>query len=1024
VKTLESCQTLFLGWDRPLLWSAVEHLRSEHGPSSSRSKHWGLDHLLVVLPTRRAGRRLGELLERSATRDGLALATPQIITVGELPEFLYVRPNGTKLADEFERTLAWTSSLQQSDPSTLAPVFPVLPQPDAWSAWIELATTIRKLHEDLASSSLTFEDVAAELANDKNMAIEQSRWRILHSLHEQYIDSLAAAGRTDPFRSRREAVEQKRCGCTRRLLLIGTSDLSDAVTVMLRQIGQISNPQAVSDSDAIAITALVAADEHYRDHFDAFGSIIASRWSQWKLPLEDSHLVPAGDVADQAAALSQWVQSIPAEHFQIESSDVAITVGVTNESLVPPIEFEMRQIGNTTHRELGWKFSQTPIGRLIELLSTHLSQSTWQSLAALVRHADVYEFIERALQQRTVGTGDQSFTDGRWLVSLDNLLAEHYPMRLDIPLTDKMLQMHSNAVIVANLIHKSLAGFLPTDDAQSERDRRKPLSHWASELKSWLANIYPLESVESNSSLSPHKTAERPARRRAKIAIAGCWKSLDRLKSLDASLDVDVSVGIGIDLVAGRLLDQRVGDLPSPGMIQIAGWLDLALEDSPAMALVGLNHPSVPESITADPFLPGGLRTRLRMSDNERRLGRDIYALQLILSTRSRVHLIVGRTGVDGSPTPPSRLLAAAEPADVARRVVRLLDDDSIRRRNEKAAPVHRSWDAKTEKTKLPIPTIGQGFDARRDIKAMSVTSFAAYLACPYRFYLRHVLKLSPMDDASRELAANQFGDLIHNSLEIFGNSPAKDAKHPQEIEEAMLTALDEFAAEYLGPSPAPAVRLQIEQARQRLRHVAIRQAEWRSRGWKIWKVEASVGEKDNAGIDIDNQRMLIRGRFDRIDRHEDGRWAILDYKTHGHHPRKKHIEKTADGFRWIELQLPIYRLMIPFLVGKDVNPKEVMLGYFNISEKESETKINEADFTDVEFAAADALIVQCVRSIRAGRFEPTNEPVRYDDYAMIMQSEIAEQLFDSDDGVGEDGEDDASLTGGMFAARSFGGDE
>jgi hypothetical protein len=31
-------------------------------------------------------------------------------------------------------------------------------------------------------------------------------------------------------------------------------------------------------------------------------------------------------------------------------------------------------------------------------------------------------------------------------------------------------------------------------------------------------------------------------------------------KSLDNSLDVSVNVGIGIDLVAGRLLDQRVGD--------------------------------------------------------------------------------------------------------------------------------------------------------------------------------------------------------------------------------------------------------------------------------------------------------------------------------------------------------------------------------------------------------------------------------------------------------------------------------
>lgn len=1049
MKTLKRCQTLFLGWDQPLLASCVQHLRSQHGPMAGQSHVWSLDHFLVVLPTRRSGRRLRQLLKSRAVQDGLELVAPEVITVGELPEHLYSRDDDVILADELERTLAWTASLQQAAPETLAPVFPVLPQGEAWSAWIELATTIRRLHEDLASNNLTFADVAAELAKDETLSSEQIRWKILQSLHDQYIESLTAAGRTDPFAARRDAVDQKRCGCSRHLLLIGTSDLSESVTTMLRQIGQNSDDAASGNSSEIAITALVASQEHYRDHFDAFGSIIASRWAQWKLPLVDSQLVPAGDVTDQAAALSQWLESIRADRFEVGANDMAITVGVTNESLVPPIEFEMHQIGRKTYRELGWSFSQTPIGRLVELLATHLSQLSWYSLAALARHADVYQFIERALQEATADSDAAAFTDGGWLVSLDKLLAEHYPTRLDIPLTDRMVQMHAGAVIAAKLIGESLAGFDPPEGFDAQREHRRPLSRWAGEIKSWLAKIYPLDAallasttdntvtedaamgvalmdnVFASGVSNQQEAGESPAQRRAKVAIAGCWRSLDRLKLLDPSLDVTVSLGVGIDLVVNRLLDQRVGDLPLPNAIQIAGWLDLALEDSAALAVVGLNHPYVPEAITADPFMPGGLRTRLRMSDNERRLGRDVYALQLILATRKTVRLIVGRTGVDGSPTPPSRLLAAAGSNDVARRLVYLLDDDSIHHRNEKAAVVVRTWDPKHGKTQLPIPTIGNDFDADRDIKAMSVTSFAAYLACPYRFYLRHVLKLIPVDDSSRELAANQFGDLVHNSLEIFGNSAAKDSKDREEIQEAMLAALDEFATGYLGTSPAPAVRLQIEQARQRLCNVAASQAEWRSKGWRIWKVEASVGEANRACIMIDGKPMTIRGRFDRIDQHEDGRWAILDYKTHGHHPREKHIEKTADGFRWIELQLPIYRLMIPYLVGQQVNPKDVTLGYFNVSEKASETKINEADFTDEEYAAADQLITHVVRSIRAGRFEPTADPVMYDDYAMIMQSQIAEQLFDFSEGdfTGDAGVGDEGLSSGLFIATSFGGD-
>jgi len=1030
MKTSKRGPAVFLGWEQPLLFSAVKHLRQEHGPALADPQRWNLGEFLAVLPTRRAGRRFRELLQQTAIRDGLAVELPNIITVGELPEFLYSRPDTVELADEFERTLAWTSALERADPAALLPVFPVLPARDALSSWIELASTLRRLHEDLASSQLTFADVATELANDSALDDERARWNVLQRLHEDYLVSLREAGRMDPFEARQRAVSQGTCHCHWHVLLIGTSDLSDALIAMLRQITQSGGNKANVAEGTTAVTALIGADSHYRDHFDAFGSIIASRWCQWKLPLDDSQLVPAGDVTDQAAAVSQWVEQIASMVSRDQPNELAITIGVPHESLVPPIEFELRQIGRSTYRELGWSFSQTPIGRLIELLSDHLTQATWQSLAALVRHADVYDYLEEWFQKSSHSAPDEQHSDaikplhdGKWLVSLDNLLAEHYPVSLPIPLTPRMIKSHPGAVAMAEVMGASLARLSKPDEAFAGSGRRLPISHWAAELKLWLQQIYPFENEQGDESewLSP-------AQRRAHVAVRGCWKSLERLQQLEPTLDVKVSVGAAIDLIAGRLLDQRVGDKSSAGSIHIAGWLDLALEDSPAMAVVGLNHPYVPESVTADPFLPGGLRTRLKMSDNERRLGRDIYALQLILATRPHVRLIVGRTGVDGSPTPPSRLLAAAEPKDIARRLVRLLDDQAIAQRHDQSPLIHRSWDSVEAKTRLPIPVLGAGFDAARDVRAMSVTSFAAYLACPYRFYLRHILKLSPIDDSSRELAANQFGDLIHNSLEWFGNSAAKDSENVKVIEEAMLAALDQFAGEYLGPAPAPAVKLQIEQARRRLHHVAKQQAVRARQGWRIWKVEASVGEKDNAGIDVDGKRMLIRGRFDRIDRHQDGRWAILDYKTHGHPPRKKHLEKTPDGFRWVELQLPIYRLMIPYLVGHDVDPAEVTLGYFNVSEKETETKINEADFTVAEFAAADEVIRQCVRGIRAGRFEPANDPVLYDDYAMILQSEIAEQLFHSGEGesvgVTDGGTGENDFDGGWVRAVRFGGEE
>jgi RecB family exonuclease len=496
-------------------------------------------------------------------------------------------------------------------------------------------------------------------------------------------------------------------------------------------------------------------------------------------------------------------------------------------------------------------------------------------------------------------------------------------------------------------------------------------------------------------------SANDRAARRVVEAVRVARRELQRLSQLGETLDAPVSPATAIELITAKLLEKRIADEPLDDAIQISGWLDLAMDESLAMVVVGFNHPFVPDSVTADPFLPGSLRGRLRMNDNERRLARDTYAAQLILATRPQTRLIVGRRAADGSPTPPSRLLAASAPEDLSRRLIALLDPQATNRRRSEAIPIPRAWEHPLTKTGLPVPSLPP---LAQPITSMSVTSFSAYLACPYRFYLRHVLKLDPFDDAQRELAANQFGDMIHQALEWFGHSSGKDETRVGRIEDELIDALDRYAKQHFGPSPSPAVRLQVEQARRRLRHVARVQAERRKEGWQIVKVEDSVGSHNNAGIEVDGRRMTIRGRFDRVDRHEQtGDWAILDYKSHGHIPRKKHLQKVGrDQYRWIDLQLPIYRLMIPYLVGESVDPDRVRLGYFNIGDKETDTRINEADFKPEEFRQAEEVIKDCIRRIWQGDFRPSSDPVLYDDYAMILQSDTAAPWLEPEETAAE----------------------
>lgn len=990
------CETHFLGWDRPLLTTAAEWIGRELGtPSGSVDKTsgksapaarvWDLSDWLVVLPTGRSLRKLSQRLRRDANRRGEQWVPPKWLTVGELPEWLYPAPAGvSRIADETERTLAWTATLREADPAVLSVLFPAPPARDQFSPWVDLALTLGKLHEDVATANLDFAEVALRLGADPATAIEQQRFEALARLQADYLRRLATAERLDPSDARRQACREGRCAADKSILLVGTSDLNDLVTAMLRQASE--QPQAKR------LVSLIAAGPDQAESFDTFGTVVSAGWLTWQLPWRDAQLLAGDDVPDQAVAASecihQWLggDAKPADGAtsdrSVDLSAGDITIGVTDESMVSAVEFELRQCGWESHRELGWTFAFTPIGRLIELLTAHLSQRTWQSLAALVRHADVHDRLELRLPAE--------FSGSNWLVSLDELLAEHYPTDLSTPLTAEMLTARPGslgaapAVAVADTVRELLGDF----------ETREPqrLGHWARAIRHWIDEIYPANDSAETTSIHLADTgvlsAVERAERRAAEALLKTRRTLDTMTELVPALDLPISPTAALDLISGRLLGLRVGDPDRADAIQISGWLDLALDEAAALVVIGFNHPYVPDAVTADPFLPGSLRSQLGLADNERRLARDTYSTQLILATRSQTRFIVGRRGADGSPTPPTRLLAAAAPADVARRLIDLLDAQATQRRRAAAPNLTRRWDRGTDRTQLAIPKLA----ASAPIGQLSVTSFSAYLACPYRFFLRHVLQLKPLDDASRELAANQFGDLIHQSLEWFGNSDAKDETHPARIEEALLDALDRFATGHLGTSPAPAVRLQVEQARRRLIHVAKAQAARREAGWMIWKVEASVGEHNQAEIEVDGRRMIIRGRFDRIDRHPSGAWAILDYKTHGHPPRKKHLKRVGQGsYRWVDLQLPIYRLMIPYLVGQQVDPDSVSLGYFNIGDKESETRINAADFTATEFQQADAVIRECIRRIWAGDFTPSNDPVLYDDYAMILQSEIAD---------------------------------
>ncbi len=948
------CETHFLGWDQPLLPQAVTFLCDQFGQDGSLD----LSGVICVLPAARGTHRLAELLRSEAKSRELEFWPPTILTTGELAENLYTRTQ--QVATDFEQTLAWSDVLRAINPTELAPLLPTLPPSDSLTAWLELAGTLRRLNSELATSCLSFSDVVDSAETDA----ERRRWKLLDRLHGEYLSVLRDADVLDPNWARRKAVDESACKVDRQVVLVGTSDLTDILLAMLAGVAENT-------------TALIAAPVSEAFRFDSFGCVDTEAWLKHELPLKDDQLVSAGDVTDQANAVAETLVD-----YATEFAADQVTVGITDEAQVGPIELQLRGCGVTTHRELGWSVSETAIGRLFNLTATFLQRGTWQSLAALVRHADIHAYITQLVDQKA--QQNEKFPSD-WLLNLDNLLSNHFPLLVADPLPPIAQERFPAAAFVAESILELMREF---GDANAKTVEVHSISQWSEIISRWLKTIYGARFADDSAKATTPDSAAGASR--TQKAIGAIHGLLKQFHGLNAQLDVSVAGSVAFEMIAARMGELRITNRPTARDVEILGWLDLALDDAPAMVVMGLNHPFVPQAVTSDPFLPGTLRTRLSMADNDRRYARDIYAMHLLLSTRSAIRFVVGKNGADGSPTPPSRLIAAAPAADSARRVRQLLGKDRPR------VIVQHRWDAGENKTELPIPIL-DGLGA--EVKRLSVTSFSSYLTCPYRFYLRNILHLRPLDDATGELAANQFGDLVHNTLEAFGESPDKDLTDESKIEASLIQHLHEYAQAHYGSGAAMSVQLQVKQAEQRLKIFAKQQAMRIAEGWVIKQTEASVQEVDTptskaANIIVDGRKMGIRGRFDRIDHHPDtNRWAILDYKTHGHLPEKKHLKRKDGKEQWVDLQLPLYRQLIPFL-GIEADPVDVQLGYFNVSEKESETKVNIAQFTESQMKAADDLIHQVIRDIWANRFEPTEQRVLYDDYESILQMRVPQRML------------------------------
>ena len=263
------------------------------------------------------------------------------------------------------------------------------------------------------------------------------------------------------------------------------------------------------------------------------------------------------------------------------------------------------------------------------------------------------------------------------------------------------------------------------------------------------------------------------------------------------------------------------------------------------------------------------------------------------------------------------------------------MKDGKIGRNGPKESqPCDSSW---------PEPILGRMEELRLDIAPeeveetpirLSYSSISTYELCPLQYRFRYV-----EGKPGRRTAALGFGESLHEALRRFHAQPVPVAPPLEKL----LAYLDESW-------DATAYRSPQEERAYRNHAIEVMTAYHRDNA-KTFRVPVALEQRFR--IDVDG--VTVSGVIDRMDRHPDGTYEIIDYKTSRRLPPRRFVES--------DLQLSIYYLAAYEVWG--ILPQQLTL-YFLLPGQPMTVTRKPGDLD-----ATRARIAEVAAGIRGGAFAP-----------------------------------------------------
>lgn len=668
------------------------------------------------------------------------------------------------------------------------------------------------------------------------------------------------------------------------------------------------------------------------ESFDPWGRPLPAIWNECLIDLEEAQIHVAASSQDEArAAVAKTVRTRSA-------------LVCTDPKLHSLLACEISSHGHEAYRPDG--------DALIACQAAKLALG-WEAFRQSQDLRELRSLLELPAFCRALDT-DRPLSQTVALTAIDHLLGKTIASTLD----------------AAWLASPALATDAPTGHNQLRPTIRRLLGTVRARLNT--------SALELLANAFPDNDTARPASAKQVIDIGRRLESSPALKEWSEGAR---GQHLPVQILAQALRAERLQTPATADAITLNGWLEAPWLSEDRLVLCGLCEGQLPQTFDGDPFLPDSIRPALGLSHNAQRLARDAYLLASLAAAHPGdcLQLSYSKYNNEGDPNKPSRLLLRTALDQLPARVRHLTQAGASARPRPRRQTAWR-WQLPGE---LPL------------VKKISPTQFEAYLACPFRFCLEKVMGYERAPEASHEMDASVFGNLIHKTLEKFGRELIPTGKAMLRLNESGIRQrtgqlLEQEAHAQFGAQPAPAVRIQLASAAARLQAFSRVQAECFAGGWQILDVERKLDAESTQALSIGP--LQLSGIIDRIEQQVDtGLLRVLDYKTFSslQKPVQTHFAPASHNWlpaaqielqsvtgnpqkTWKNLQLPLYRKILEHWYPGECATLSPQTAYFVLPSDPNESGIYAfEELSDETYHSALECAEAVTRHIADGVFWP-----------------------------------------------------